>query len=137
MKKQLRNLFLMMPLALPVSMVAQHSTPKHLETVQASQKWITMKTENGIEASYSESVNGKNNYMVLQLKNVSKESINFSWSLKDTHGKTVAETKRFTLAPGASVSGLDDATMNGGNMMILLTGEQQAAGLTLSINKIN
>ena len=107
--------------------------PSHAEE---QLRWTTVTSSSGITASKVEVVNGAHRYLNLKFENTSGADAVFAWELKDKSGKTIASSARLSLSAGASLSGFDDATLNGGNMNILLGKDQSSEGFTIRINKL-
>jgi len=97
--------------------------------------WTLIAKQNGINAMATEIYHDNKIYLYLKFENTSNSTQSFGWELKDKNGKVVTSTSHISLAAGASLSGFDDATLNGGNMNLVLPASQSMADFTIHINQ--
>lgn len=110
---------------------AQHFT----QVAEAPVNWTLVSDQNNIKVYMTEITSGGQKYLHLKFGNTSGKDVTIGWELKDKSGKVITANANLTIAAGTSLSGFDDATVNGGNMNILLSTAQTMSDFTISLNR--
>jgi hypothetical protein len=135
MNKKLLFVFALAIVCTGITQAQNAGSPSIQLVSSASQTWTVVANESGIKALSTEVTTNGHRYLYLKFENTTAKSISFAWEMKDKSGKTAASNNLLTVPAGSSLCGFDDATMNGGNMNILLEETQSLSDFTITINK--
>jgi hypothetical protein len=114
----------------------ERSTERNLTTTDPhgfSKKHMNIENKSALRIKVLEKAEGSNNYLYLEFNNPTIDAINISWTVKDSNGHILAGTEKLLIGGGKKISGFDDATTNGGNMVILLENGISVKDLKLEI----
>lgn len=110
----------------------EKETSMNMET---SSNWTVISNQNGMNVMLSEKVIGNHKYLYLKFENTTVSEKKFSWKLYDVKG-SVTGSELVVLSPVSSLSGYDDATINGGNMNLLIDKTQSVKDFSVQVTTI-